>query len=105
MAVTALSGQRWQGRSNAGTAPIVGSVSSNTTIKFSDNGSFTPTGSFTVQYVVVGGGGVNDPLSENFIVVLLETDPTIGAVPALLLPCHLCPLKAVTAMSFQPHTI
>ena len=57
MAVTALSGQRWQGRSNAGTAPIVGSVSSNTTIKFSDNGSFTPTGSFTVQYVVVGGGG------------------------------------------------
>jgi len=50
MAVTALSGQRWQGSSTA---------SANTTITITKTGTttFTPEAGKTINYVIVGGGG------------------------------------------------
>ena len=56
MAVTALSGQRWQGSSTSPATATVGSVGSYTTLNFNGTGTFTPESGTTVYYVVVGGG-------------------------------------------------
>ena len=48
MAITYLSGERVQGSS---TAP------NKTILTFNSSGSFTPTESFDVEYLVIGGGG------------------------------------------------
>ena len=52
MAITYLSGQRVQGVSNA--SPTDGDY---TYLKFTGNGTFTPTEAFTGEYLIVGGGG------------------------------------------------
>jgi len=57
MAVTALSGQRWQGASNADGTITPTTDGSDTILKFTESGTFTPAGSFNVEYLVVGGGG------------------------------------------------
>ena len=57
MAITYLSGQRVQGSSTGGGTITPTTDGSDTILKFTESGTFTPSSSFDVEYLVVAGGG------------------------------------------------
>ena len=56
MAIKYLDAKRIRG-SSTGLIPVATTDGSDTILTFTENGTFTPAGSFNVEYLVVGGAG------------------------------------------------